>query len=95
MGLVQKSLVGQNVTTDPPIHEYMESVLISDAKAEFLQQNDLAGIHTSANCTSLMNMMTANIFPTHVNCNRRQYMQRYLMKLLEMKSTFSQQDFYG
>ena len=35
MDLVQKSLVGQNITTDPFIYEFMERVLTGDSKAEF------------------------------------------------------------
>ena len=33
--LVQKSLVGQNITIGPPIYKCMERVLKGDAKAEF------------------------------------------------------------
>ena len=36
MDLVQKSLLGQNVTTGSPMYECMVSVLVDDAKAEFL-----------------------------------------------------------
>ena len=35
--LIQKSLVGQNVTTGPPMYECMERVLKGDDKAVFLQ----------------------------------------------------------
>ena len=76
MDLVQKSLVGQNVTTGPPMYECMERVLTGDAKAEFLQQANLAGACTVANFTTVMNTMTAYIFPTYTNCDQRQYMQR-------------------
>ena len=36
--LVQKSLVGQNVTTGPPMYKHMDRVLKGDTKAEFTQQ---------------------------------------------------------
>ena len=36
--LVQKSLIGQNVTTGPPMYKCMERVLKGDTKAEFLQK---------------------------------------------------------
>ena len=36
MDLVQKSLVGQNVTTGPPMYECMDRVLKGDTKADFL-----------------------------------------------------------
>ena len=83
--LVQKSLVGQNVTTGPPMYDYMERVLKGDAKAEFLQQANLVGSHTVANFTTVMATMTVHIFPTYAYCDQRQYMQRYLRKPHEMK----------
>lgn len=85
MDLVQKSLVGQNVTTGPPMYECMERVLTGDAKAEFLQQANLAGARTVANFTTVMNTMTAHIFPTYANRDQRRYMQRYLRKPPDMK----------
>ena len=51
--LIQKSLVGQNVTTGPPMYECMERVLKGDAKAEFLQQANLVGSCTVANFTTV------------------------------------------
>ena len=35
LDLVQKALVGQNVTTDPSMYKCIERVLNGDAKAEF------------------------------------------------------------
>ena len=49
MELVQKSLVGQYVTTGPPMYEFIERVLTGDAKAKFCQQAYLAGTHIVAN----------------------------------------------
>ena len=74
MDLVQKSLVGQNVTTGPFMSECMETVLTGKAKAEFRQQANLAGTHTVANFTFVMNKMTAHILPTCANRDQRQYM---------------------
>ena len=62
-----------------------EKVLTGDAKAEFCQQNNLAGHYTVANFTTVMNKMTAHIFLTKANRDQRQYMQRYLRKPPEMK----------
>ena len=56
--LVQKSLVGQNVTTGPPMYKCMERVLKGDTKAEFLQQANLVGSHTVANFTMVIAAMT-------------------------------------
>ena len=42
--LVQKAIVGQNVTNDPSMHKCMEGVLKGDAKAKFTQQAYLVGI---------------------------------------------------
>ena len=60
--LVQKSLVGQNVTTGSPMYKCMERVLKGDAKAEFLQQANLVGSCTVANFTTVMATMTVHIF---------------------------------
>ena len=38
VNIVQKTLVGQNDTTVPPMHRCMEEALKYDAKAEFTQQ---------------------------------------------------------
>ena len=64
MNLVQKRLVGQNVTTVPFIYECRNRVLIGDAKADFLQQTNLAVTHTVVNFTTVTNTMTAYIVPT-------------------------------
>ena len=85
MNLVQKSLVGQNVTTGPPMYKCMERLQTVDTKAKFRQQANLAGTHTVANFTSVVDIMTAHIFPTYTNHDQRQYMQRYLRKPPEMK----------
>ena len=62
--LVQKSLIGQNVTTGPPMYDCMERVLKDDAKAEFLQQANLVGSRTVTNFTTVMATMTVHVFPT-------------------------------
>ena len=76
MDLVQKSLLGQNVTTGLPMYKWMESVLTGDTKAEFLQQANITKTHIVANFTIVMNTMTAHIFPIYTNCDQRQYIQR-------------------
>ena len=43
MDLVQKVLVGQNITTGSPIYTCIEKVLKSDAKEYFTQQANLVG----------------------------------------------------
>ena len=85
MYLVQKSLVGQNITTGPPMYECMEWVLNGDAKAEFPQQANLVGSCTVKNFTTIMATMTAHIFPAYTYRDQRQYMQRYLKKPPDMK----------
>ena len=49
--LVQKVLIGQNVTTGPPIYKCMERELNGGAKAKSTQQAYLEGICTVGNCT--------------------------------------------
>ena len=65
VNLVQKSLVGQNVTTGPPMYKCMKRVLEGDAKAEFLQQVALVGSCKIANFTTVMATMTVHVFPTY------------------------------
>ena len=72
VNLVQKSLVGQNVTTGPPICKCMERALKGDAKAEFLLKANFLGSHTVANFTKVMATMTVNIFPTYAYHDQRQ-----------------------
>ena len=67
--LVQKSLVGQNIITGPPMYKCMERVLKGDTKAEFLQQANLVGSHTVANFTTVMVTMTVHIFTTYAYCD--------------------------
>ena len=72
MDLVQKNLVGQNVTNGPTIYEYIERVLKADAKAEFLQQAYPRGSRTVANFTLIMDTKTSQISPTYAYCDQRQ-----------------------
>ena len=61
--LVQKALVGQNITTGLPMYECIEKILKGDAKVEFTQQAYLVGSCTFGNFTTLMATMTVHIFP--------------------------------
>ena len=83
--LVQKALVGQNVTTDPPMYNCMERVLKGDAKAEFTLQANLVRSHTADNFTTVMATMTMYIFPVLAYQDQKQYMYRYLRKPKTMK----------
>ena len=60
--LVQKSHVGQNITTGPPMYKCIERVLKGDTKAKFTQQANLVGSCTVANITTVMATMTVHIF---------------------------------
>ena len=62
--LVQKSLVGQNITTGPLMYKCMLRVLKGDAQAEFLQQANLVCSCTVTNFTTVMATMTVHVFPT-------------------------------
>ena len=85
LDLVQKSLVGQNITTGPSIYKCIENVLKGDAKAEFPQQADLVDSRTVANFTRVMTTMTVHVFPTYAYHDQIRYMQRYLRKPPDMK----------
>ena len=62
MDVVQRSLIGQNVTTGPPMYECMEMVLKGDTKAEFLQKANLVDSCTVANFKTVMATMTVHLF---------------------------------
>ena len=67
--LVQKSLIGQNVTTDAPMYKFMERVLKGDTKDKFLQKANVVGSHTVANFTMVMATMTVHVFCRyHIFC---------------------------
>ena len=85
MDLVQNSLVRQNITTGPLMYKCMEWVCTGDTNTEFCQKTNLVGSHTVANFITVMNKMTAQIFPACTNRDQRPYMQRYLRKPPEMK----------
>ena len=56
-----------------------------DTKAEFHQNANLVGSRTVANFTTVMETMTVHVFPIYAYCNQRQFMQRYLRKLPDIK----------
>ena len=72
--LVQKVLLGQNVTTVPPIYECMERVLKGDAKDGFTHQANLIGSCTVGNFTTVLATMTVDIFPTLAYQDQKRYM---------------------
>ena len=78
--LVQKALVGYNVTTGSPMHKLMERVLKGDAIAELTQQANLVGSCTDGNFTRVMATMTVNIFFILDYQHQKRYMYRYLRK---------------
>ena len=85
LDLVQKALVGQNITTGSPMYKCMERVLKGDAKAEFTQQAYLVGSHTVGNFTTVMATMIVHNFPVLAYQDQKQYMYRYLRKPITMK----------
>ena len=88
--LVQKALVGQNVTTGPSMYKFMEIVLNSDAKAEFTQQDNLVGSCTVGNFIMVMATMTVRIFPVMACQDLKRFIHWYLQRTKKMKvSTFT------
>ena len=83
--LVHKAVVGQNITTGPPMYECMERVLKGDLKAEFTQKANLVGSCTIGNFTTVMATMIEHIFPVLAYQDQKCYMYRYLSKPKTMK----------
>ena len=75
--LVQKALVGQNITTGSAMYKYVERSLKGIAKTEFTQQANLVGSCTVDNFTMVMTTMTVHIFPVLAYKDQKQYMYRY------------------
>ena len=78
--IVQKALVGQNVTTGPPMYKCMERALKGDAKADFTKQANLVASYIVGNFTTVMATMTVHIFPELAYQDQKWYMCRYLRK---------------
>ena len=83
--LCKKALVGQNVTTGPPMYAFMDRVLKGDAKAEFEVKAEAEGNKSVANFEIVMNKMTAHVFPTYAYRDQKRYQGRYLRKPPGMK----------
>ena len=60
--IVQKSSLGQNTSTSPPMCKCMKRVLKGDAKAVYCQQANLVGSRTVVKFTALMTTMTVHIY---------------------------------
>ena len=84
-GLSSWTLVGQDVTTGPPMYKFMERLLKGDAKAEFTQQANLVGSCTVGNFTTVMATMIVHIFPVLAYQDQKRYIYRYLRKSKTMK----------
>ena len=83
--LVQKALVGQNVTIGPPMYECMERILKADAKAEITKHANLVGSCAVSNFTTVMVTITVQISPVLAYKDQKWYMYRYLRKPKTMK----------
>ena len=88
--LVQKALVGQNVTAGPFMYKYMKR----DAKAEYTQQASLVGSCTFGKFTMVMVTMTVHIFPVLVYQDHKHYMFRYILPLFTFEFTKTVFTFY-
>ena len=85
MDLVQKALVGQNVTTGSPMYKYMERVLKGDVKLKVSQQENLVGSCTVTNFNIVIATMTVHNFPALAYQDQKRPLRRYLWKPKEMK----------
>ena len=83
--LVNKCLVGQNITTGPQMYQLVQRVLQGDAKAQFDTQAAAHGSQTAANFKAIMATMTVHVFPRYALQDQKRYMRRYLKKPLSMK----------
>ena len=75
--LVNKCLVGQDITTGPQMYQLVQRVLQGDAKAQFDTQTAAHGNQTAANFKAIMATMTVHIFPRYALQDQKRYMRRY------------------
>ena len=83
--LVQKALVGQNVTTGSPMYKCIERILKGDAKAKIILQANLVQSHTVINFTTVMATMNEHIFPALTYQDQKRYIYMYRRKPKTMK----------
>merc|ERR1711966_427836 len=83
--LVNKCLVGQDITTGPQMYQLVQRVLQGYAKAQFDTQAAAHGNQTAANFKAIMATMTVHVFPRYALQDQKRYMRRYLKKPLGMK----------
>ena len=75
MGLVQKSLVQQNINTGSLMYKCIERVLKGGANFDLPQKANLGGYCTVDNFISVTAKITRHIFSTYAYCD--QYLKRY------------------
>ena len=83
--LVNKCIIGQNITTGPQMYQLALRVLQGDAKAQFEAQTGHFGTQTAGNFKSVMAAMTVHVFPRYALRDQKRYLNRYLEKPLKMK----------
>ena len=83
--LVNKCIIGQNITTGPQMYQLAVRVLQGDAKAQFEAQTGHFGSQTAGNFKSVMAAMTVHVFPRYALRDQKRYLTRYLEKPLKMK----------
>ena len=85
MELINKCLVGQNITTGPAMYAVVQRVLEGDAKAQFNMQTAAHGNQTVINFKNVMATMTAHVFPRYALRDQKRYLTRFCHKPLYMK----------
>lgn len=78
--LLVKVLTGQNITDGPGRYQLTERSLIGDALAAFRLKTVEYGARTAANFQSVLEALTAHIFPVHAYREQRRYLRRFLKK---------------
>ena len=84
--VVNKCLIGQNITTGPTMYSVVQRVLEGDAKAQFNLQTAAHGNQTVTNFRNVMATMTAPVFPRYALRDQKRYLCRFCRKPLQMKA---------
>ena len=84
--LLQKALLGQNITDGPTMFNYTENVMTGDALAFFKRKTLEAPARTAARYKIVMKELTAHVFPVHAYREQKRYMRRFLRKPKEMST---------
>lgn len=77
---LKKAIVGQHITTGPPMFSMARRLMAGDALSVFNNRAAELGAETTANFKQVMNALAAHVFPQRALRMQKRYMRRYMRK---------------